>query len=118
MTLDSNALKHLVIEALDDLKAEDIIALDVRGQSDVTDIIVIASATSQRQAKALAQHVVEQAKAAGIRPLGTEGEHDAEWVLVDLGDVVVHVMQPRIRDYYQLERLWGGEPPQRQPGTP
>ncbi len=111
MTLSSEQLLDLVLEALDDLKARDVVSLDVRGQSDVTDAIVVASGTSNRQVKALADHVVEQAKAHGVRPLGSEGEQAAEWILVDLGDVVVHIMQPAVRQFYQLERLWGGETP-------
>ncbi len=111
--MNSEDLKRLVVDALDDLKAKDILALDVRTQTDVTDIIVIASGTSNRQVKALADRVVERAKAAGVRPLGIEGEQAAEWILVDLGDVVVHIMQPRTRHFYQLERLWGAETPGR-----
>jgi len=111
MTLNSEQLLDLVLEALDDLKARDVVSLDVRGQSDVTDTIVVASGTSNRQVKALADHVVERVKAHGVRPLGSEGEQAAEWILVDLGDVVVHIMQPAVRQFYQLERLWGGETP-------
>lgn len=106
---DADKLKHLVLDALDDLKAADVRALDVRGLSDVTDVLIIASGTSARQVKALAENVIEKAKENGFRPMGIEGITEGEWALVDLGDVVVHVMLPRVRDFYQLERLWTGE---------
>ena len=84
----------------------DVAVLDVAGLSSFTDVMVIASGTSDRHVKSLADHVVEQAKEAGERPLGVEGDQGGEWVLVDLGDVVVHVMRPDIRDFYNLEKLW------------
>ncbi len=102
----ADTLKQLVLDALEDLKAVDIQVLDVRGLSDVTDVMVIASGTSNRQVKALVDNVVEKAKEQGYRPLGVEGQDTGEWALVDLGDIVVHVMLPRVRDFYQLERLW------------
>jgi ribosome-associated protein len=104
-------LRDLVVRALEDVKASDIKILDVRGRASYTDVLVIASGSSQRQVKALADRVAEAAKAHGIPALGVEGEREAEWILVDLGDVVVHVMLPRVRDFYNLERLWGSESP-------
>ncbi|MFA5530104.1 MAG: ribosome silencing factor [Thiohalomonadaceae bacterium] len=104
-------LKALVIEALEDRKGVDIKVLDVRGKSNVTDIMVISSGGSNRQVRALADSVVEKAKEHGVRPLGVEGDRNNEWVLVDLGDVVVHVMQPQTREFYNLEKLWGEEAP-------
>lgn len=100
-------LKELVVAALEEIKAKDIVVLDVRKLTSITDMMVVASGTSTRQVKALADNVVEKAKAAGCRPLGVEGAREAEWVLVDLADVVVHVMLPSTRDFYQLEKLWG-----------
>ncbi|MGD8559052.1 MAG: ribosome silencing factor [Gammaproteobacteria bacterium] len=104
--MNTEALLDLVIEALEDMKAQDIHVVDVRGKTSVTDIMVVASGTSARQVKSQAERVVEKAKHNGVQPLGVEGENDGEWVLVDLGDVVVHVMQPEVRDFYHLEKLW------------
>jgi ribosome-associated protein len=101
------ALAELVTAALDDLKAQNVAVLDVRELTDVTDTIVIASGTSDRHVKSLAGRVVERAKQAGFRSLGIEGEREGEWVLVDLRDVIVHVMLPRVREFYALEKLWG-----------
>lgn len=104
MQLDG--LKDVVFNALEELKALDIKALDVSRFSGFTDLMIIASGTSSRQVKALADKVIEKCKEAGIRPLGIEGEQEAKWILVDLGDVVVHVMNPETRDFYNLEKLW------------
>ena len=101
-----HGLVALLAAALDGLKAQNIAVFDVRGLSDVTDTIVIASGTSDRHVKSLAGRVLERAREAGVRPLGLEGERDGEWVLVDLQDVVVHVMLPRVREFYSLEKLW------------
>jgi ribosome-associated protein len=99
-------IKDLVVKALEDMKAVDLKVLDVRGTSSVTDFMVIVSGTSDRHVKAMANNVVVEAKKQGIQPLGVEGDKVCEWVLVDLGDVVVHVMLPDVRDFYQLEKLW------------
>lgn len=104
--MTTNELKQLAIDALEDLKAERIVELDVRGKTDVTDYIIIASGNSSRHVKSIANNVVMEAKKAGHPPLGVEGETDAEWMLVDLADVVVHVMQPQVREFYDLENLW------------
>ncbi|MCK7595185.1 ribosome silencing factor [Pseudomarimonas salicorniae] len=100
------ALQASVERALDDLKAKDVRIIDVRGKTGVTDFMVVASGTSSRHVKSIADEVIKQAKDIGQPPLGVEGEREAEWVLVDLGDVVVHVMLPRVREFYGLERLW------------
>jgi ribosome-associated protein len=107
--LPAPELLDLVLAALEDGKAREIKVLDVRGKTSVTDYMVVASGTSDRHVRAVADHVTEKAKARGAPPLGTEGGAAADWVLVDLGDVVVHVMKPQTREFYQLEKLWGTE---------
>ncbi|HEV2229728.1 MAG TPA: ribosome silencing factor [Steroidobacteraceae bacterium] len=102
-------LREAVTTALDDMKAVNVRVLDVRGLTDIADTMVIASGNSDRHVRSIAERVVEKAKAAGFRPLGTEGARDGEWVLVDLQDLIVHVMLPRVREFYGLERLWEGE---------
>ncbi len=104
-------LRKQVLSAMDDLKARDVREIDVRGRASFADLLVIASGTSTRHVKSIADEVVKFAKRAGVLPLGVEGEKEAEWVLVDLGDIIVHVMLPRVREFYALERLWsvGGE---------
>ena len=98
--------KKLVISALEDIKAHDIQAIDVRQVTSIFDWIIVASADSARQTKALARHVRDALKEAGSAIVGTEGEESGEWILVDAGDVVAHVMQPAVRQYYNLEELW------------
>jgi ribosome-associated protein len=110
-SLNIEQLKQLVIEALEDVKGVDIRVFDVRDKSSVTDVMVVASGNTARQVKALADNVAEKAKLAGVRPLGMEGEQHGEWILVDLGDLVVHIMQPSVRDFYNLEKLWGEDSP-------
>jgi ribosome-associated protein len=100
------SLEQVVAGALDDLKAVDVHMLDVRHLTTVTDTMVVASGRSDRHVRAIAGAVVEQCKNAGFRPLGVEGERSGEWVLVDLADLVVHVMLPRVREFYNLEKLW------------
>ena len=99
---------------MEEIKARDVTEIDVRGKTSVTDYMVVASGTSTRHVKSIADEVVRFAKKTGVMPLGVEGEREAEWVLVDLGDVIVHVMLPRVREYYALERLWtvGDQPPE------
>ena len=104
-------LQNLVTAALDDMKAVNVRVLDVRGLTDIVDTMVIASGNSDRHVRSIAERVVEKARAAGLRPLGTEGARDGEWVLVDLQDVLVHVMLPRVREFYGLEKLWEDTPP-------
>ncbi|MDH5711473.1 MAG: ribosome silencing factor [Gammaproteobacteria bacterium] len=99
-------LKKLAIDALEDMKAVDIVELDVKGKTSVADVIIVASGTSTRHVKSIANNVVMEAKHAGSQPLGVEGENDGEWVLVDLGDVIVHIMQAETRAFYDLEGLW------------
>lgn len=93
-------------QALEDMKAKDVVLLDVQGKSSVTDFMMIASGTSRRHVNSIADEVIEKVKDAGLRPLGTEGQETGDWVLVDLGDLVVHVMMPDARSFYDLERLW------------
>jgi ribosome-associated protein len=102
-------LRDLVLKVLDDMKARDVAVIDVRGKTSITDIMIIASGTSDRHVKSTAEAVAFQSKQAGEPPLGTEGLEDGEWALVDLNGVVVHVMLPKVRDFYQLERLWSME---------
>ena len=106
--MPEDPLLDVVVEALEALKAHHVTVLDVRALTDVADHLVIASGRSSRQVVALADKVVERAKEAGYRPLGVEGRDAGEWVLVDLCDVIVHVMDPKTREFYQLERLWSG----------
>jgi ribosome silencing factor RsfS/YbeB/iojap len=101
-------LQDVVLDALADMKAVDVKALDVRGLTDITDTMVVASGTSDRHVKSIADRVVQRCREAGFRPFGMEGERDGDWVLVDLHDVVLHVMLPRTREFYALEKLWEG----------
>lgn len=103
----SEQLRLAVLNALEEMKARDVLALDVRDKTSITDWFVIVSGTSSRHVKSLADEVVKAAKALNLPPLGVEGEREGEWVVVDLADVVVHVMQPRTREFYALEKLWG-----------
>ena len=107
--MQSDELVTLVEDALDELKALDTCILNVGKLTSVTDHMVISSGTSSRHVRSIADKVIEMAKAAGCTPLGVEGQQYGEWVLVDLGDVVVHLMQPKTRDFYNLEKLWNME---------
>lgn len=104
--LDIQKLQRLVVDALEDVKAQDIKVFNTLGLSDMFDRVVLASGTSNRQTRSLAWSVVEKVKAAGGQVISVEGTDPGEWVLVDLGDIVVHVMQPAVRAYYNLEELW------------
>lgn len=104
--MNSEQLSNLVVEVLDDVKAKDIVKLDVRNMTTVTDYMIIASGTSNRHVHALVDNVAEKAKEAGHRPIGVEGEEGGEWVLLDLQDALVHVMLPKVREFYNLEKLW------------
>ncbi len=104
--MQAEDLKLLVIDALEDIKAEDIQVLDVRTMTDVTDYMIIATGKSTRQVKALANEVVSQAKKSGNQPMGVEGEDIGEWALVDLGDVIAHIMTAQTRATYNLEKVW------------
>lgn len=110
-------LLDLITQALEDLKGEALLKIDVRGKTDLMDYMVLVSGTSKRHVAALARNLLEELEEAGIRPLSIEGERDQEWILVDVGDVVVHVMLPEKREFYQLERLWGMEWEEELPST-
>lgn len=112
--MELEAMKKAVVDALEDIKATDISVLDVSKLTSITSYMIIASASSTRQAKALAHNVQEKLKELGVNPTGVEGEQEGEWVLVDLGDVVVHIMLQNTRDYYNLEQLWGAAEGRRQ----
>lgn len=99
--------------ALEEIKARDVTVLDTRKMTSLFDFMIVASADSARQTKALARNIADKVKQAGGSVIGVEGEQTGEWVLVDLGDVLVHIMQPAIREYYNLEQLWGGDAPRR-----
>jgi len=104
--MQSNELLTLVLAALDDGKGNDIKVIDVRNKTDITDYMVIASGTSDRHVVSLADRVVDRIKDNQLTPLGVEGKNTGEWVLVDLGDAIIHVMKPQTREFYQLEKLW------------
>ena len=108
--MNSEELADLAVDALEEIKGLDIIKLDVSDMTTVTDWMIVASGTSGRHVKALVDNVAEKAKAAGHRPSGIEGEAGGEWVLLDLQDALVHVMLPRIREFYNLEKLWSITP--------
>lgn len=105
--LQTEELRDFILEKIDDIKARDVQTIDVREKTDVTDYLVICSGNSKTHVRSIAGHVAVEAKHAGEKPLGVEGETDGEWVLVDFGTIVVHVMQDTARDFYQLEKLWG-----------
>ncbi len=115
--LNANELKELAIHALEELKAKDVIVLDVKDKASFTDFMIVASGTSDRHLKAMANEIHVNAKAAGNPPLSTEGEDTRNWILVDLGDVIVHLMRPEVREMYEIEKLWSISSPNRSEKT-
>ena len=107
--MNSEKLSALIVDALEDIKARDIVILDVRNMTSVTDYMIVASGTSNRHVKSAVDNVADKAREAGHRPLGVEGEEGGEWVLLDMQDVLVHVMLPKVREFYNLEKLWSLE---------
>lgn len=105
--MQGKALQDFVIDKIDDLKGQDIVSLNVQGKSSITDCMIICTGTSTRHVMSIADHVVQESRAAGMIPLGVEGQTVADWVVVDLGEVIVHVMQEESRQLYELEKLWG-----------
>jgi ribosome-associated protein len=110
--MQAEEIKQCVVEALEEIKAREVVVLDTRKLTPMFDYMIVASAESTRQTKALARNVEDKIRAGGGKVLGSEGEQAGEWVLVDMGSVIVHIMQPAIREYYNLEQLWGAD------GTP
>jgi len=108
--INNQQLVKLALSALEDLKGVDIIEFDIREKSSMADCMIVATGTSQRHVRSLANHVRQEAKEAGVPPLGVEGTESSEWVLVDLGDVIVHVMTADSREFYSLEKLWSVGP--------
>lgn len=105
--MDIQDLQSFVVEKIDDMKARDVLTIDVSEKSSITDHMIVCSGNSKRHVQSIAENVITSAKQSGIKPLGIEGVDLGEWILVDLGDVVLHVMQDSSRDFYQLEKLWG-----------
>lgn len=104
--MQAEELRDLVVNALEDVKGVDVVVIDVRGKTAITDFMIVATGTSDRHVKALADNTLKEAREAGIKPLGVEGERSREWILLDMNDVVVHVMLREVRDFYGLEKLW------------
>lgn len=111
----SATLTDIAIAALDDMKAVNVKVMDVRRLTDVTDTMIVATGTSDRHVRSIADRLIERCRLAGHRPYGVEGEREGEWVLVDLQDIIVHVMLPRIREFYGLEKLWDLRPARAEP---
>ena len=116
--MDLRKLQRIVIDALEDIKGQDIRVYDTTSVTDLFDRVVMVSGTSNRQTRSMASHVRDKVKQGGGHVISVEGEETGEWVLVDLGDIVVHVMQPAIRAYYNLEELWGAKPVRVKLGAP
>jgi ribosome-associated protein len=105
-SLSADQLQTLVVSSLEDFKAVDIQVIDVRGRNPLTDLFVIASGSSSRHVKSMAENLILRAKKAGCPPIGVEGKRQGDWVLVDLNDIIVHIMRPQTRAFYNLEKLW------------
>ncbi|HEX4501423.1 MAG TPA: ribosome silencing factor [Scandinavium sp.] len=105
--MQGKALQDFVIDKIDDLKGQDIVSIDVHGKSSITDCMIICTGTSTRHVMSIADHVIQESRAAGMLPLGVEGQNVSDWVVVDLGEVIVHVLQAESRVLYELEKLWG-----------
>jgi ribosome-associated protein len=114
-TAASGSLARIAVAALEDMKAVNVKVLDVRRLTDVTDTMIVATGNSDRHVKSIADRLIERCREAGHRAFGVEGQREGEWVLVDLQDLIVHVMLPRIREFYALEKLWEVRPAQREP---
>lgn len=113
--MELEAIKKAVVAALEDIKAKDITVLDVSKLTSMTEYMIVASGDSNRQTRALSNNVQDKLKELGVAPIGVEGEANGEWVLVDFGSIVVHIMQPAVREHYSLEELWGGQRPAARP---
>jgi len=107
--MNTKELKKLVVETLNDIKAQNIVTIDVSTLTTVTDAMIICSGTSNRHTRSIAKNITNAAKEHKVRPLGVEGENEGEWILVDLGDVIIHIMQAKTREFYALEKLWNSE---------
>ncbi|CAM2907660.1 ribosome silencing factor [Vibrio rarus] len=105
--MQGEALKNFLADKADDLKALEIVTIDVQGKSSVTDYMLVCTGTSKRHVSSIAQHIAIEAKKVGVEPLGMDGELEGEWVVVDMGSTMVHIMQEQQRELYQLEKLWG-----------
>ena len=116
--MDLRKLQRVIVDALEDVKGQDIKVFNTAQLTDMFERVIVASGTSNRQTRALASSVVEKVKDAGGDVVSVEGEEAGEWVLVDCGDAVVHILQPTVRAYYNLEEIWGGKPVRMKPGTP
>ena len=108
---------RIVLARLEDMKAEDSVTIDLTGKSSIGDFMVVTSGRSQRHVGAIAEHVVKDLKAAGMTGIHVEGQRQADWVLIDAGDVIVHLFRPEIRAYYNLEKMWGTDLPDSEPAT-
>lgn len=105
------SLVELASRSLDDSKAEDLVVIDLEGKSSISDHMLIASGRSTRQVSAMAEHLVEKLKSVGVKGISVEGQSQGDWVLIDAGDIIVHLFRPEVREFYALEKMWGGEPP-------